>query len=469
MIGFGQRFGEELAAAAARQTRRRRWLPARPIRARGRAMLLLAALALVGAGGTAGYLAVRGHVGGPPTLRFARISPAQRAAGIRPLTRPVIFATGRLDGDGRDWQLIGFQTSRGLCIELDWPQQNLARGCGQNTPAQGRVIDWQGQVALAGGRRGIVVGAVRPTVARVDVRYLHSVYRRPLHAVARVIQVRDRQLLSAMGLHAPFAYYIAELRGPFFGMRADAYDANGNILSRAGIPNDMTDAAGGNFIVPGQGCGEQPRASVPPRFVSTPPPTRVRALLGVVRRPSRLADRLPDAFQRSLASWPDTVAVELDAIRRLQTAADGSVLYLVPTIGRARPGPAADCLRTLTPAEHALEARAIARARAAQTGFRLGLVALVAHGAGGTPNFHLPLTTSARGANVFGHLVFGLVPDGVAVVDLRFADGTRRTATVHANSWSVLVPTNAGQTRLTAQTWRDARGRPIPAAQPKSP
>jgi hypothetical protein len=54
----------------------------------------------------------------------------------------------------------------------------------------------------------------------------------------------------------------------------------------------------------------------------------------------------------------------------------------------------------------------------------------------------------------------GLVPDGVATVSFRLADGTDRAARVRGNAIAISLPAPAGHTAVIAGTiWRDAAGR----------
>ena len=467
MSDFVTRLGDALVAAAERQARRRAWWR-RPLgwprRGSTRALVLVGALALVGAGGTVGLLAARGHVGGPPTLTFARITPQQRAAGIRALTRPVVFARGRLPDDGRAWQLVGFQTSRGFCVDVDWPEQHLAGGCGLNIPQQRRaLIDWQAQIPLRSAKQAVIVGAVDPSVAAVRVDAIRSVRTPRIVGRTQLVRVEDPRLLAAMGLTRPFAYYVAELPGSLFDVHGEALDAAGRVRAHIAIPDDMTDTPGGGFAVRGRGC-ETPSAAQPaPRMVSTLPPSSIRAQLAPLRRAQRPGDRLPASLANLFKTDPEFASVEVGAIRRPGLAADGSRIYLVPTVGRAAPPIAAGCLRTLTPRGRVIEARRhrIAARFATRLSVRGYLAGRNGAGAGG-PSFDPARIRAGKPTySLWGHDVLGIVPDDVSSVELRFADGTRRTAVPHQNVWSVLVPTNAGRTRLDLEIWRDRSGRTI--------
>ncbi|HET6448003.1 MAG TPA: hypothetical protein VFG31_02750 [Conexibacter sp.] len=482
---FVDRLGDELTAAARRQAQRRaagwrRVLPASLARrAHGRALVLVGAVALVGAGGTAGLLAARGEVGGPPSLTFARISPQQRAAGVKPLTRPVVVARGRLAYDGRPWQLVGFQTTRGLCIEIDFPRQERAGGCGSPNPRGGEGLDWQAQIAVARGARGLVLGAVDPAAATVAVR--HGAWRtvrdratgidvplphRPLVRAqltrARVIHVRERRLLAALGLRRSFAYWLAELDGSFQGMRVAARDARGDLLGRAGVPYQMNDTSRG-IQFRSRMCGGRGFAgAVPTRAVSTLPPPAVRARIAALRRPQRASDLPPRWFVDSQLRGPFHATIEVDAIRLLRRAPNGDGLYLVPTtelVPDMTPSPG--CLRTLSPHQREREAMLQRRARALARRLHLTVYALGRRGGGTAAGFDLD--AYRRGRALYGSIgrqLTGMAPDGVARVELRLRDGSRRVVPVVGNVWTARLdgPWLRPSNRPRAIIWLDGQG-----------
>jgi hypothetical protein len=471
---FVERLGDELTAAAGRQAAHgwRRRLPL-PRRASGRALVLVGAVALVGAGGTAGLLAARGEVGGPPSLRFARISPQQRAAGVKPLTRPVIFARGRLSRDGSPWQLVGFQTTRGLCVEIDFPRQGRASGCGAPQPRGGRAIDWQAQIGLAGGTRRLVLGAVAPTVASVHlrqaaVRGLRGRSPRPKllrgprelrgSVQSRVIHVRDPRLLAAMGLRSEFAYWVAELDGPSGALRADAQGVDGGPVGQVEIPNGANDIATGvffrSYVCRPRGAG----ANRPPRVVATLPPAAVRSRLAALRRLQRPEDMPPRWFMRSTLGMSYHATVEINAIRLLRRAPNGDGLYLVPTTDRlpfALPSPG--CLRTLTPQQREHEALLERRAREQARRLHLTVYAVGQRSGGTAAVFDLDAYRHGHALyGLNGHRLIGMAPDGVARVEVRFAGGARRVVPVEGNAW--IAPTPASSRRARAVIWLDGQG-----------
>jgi hypothetical protein len=478
---FIERLGDELTAAARRRAQRRAagWRrllpPALARRAHGRALVLIGAVALVGAGGTAGLLAARGEVGGPPSLTFARLSPQQIAAGVRPLTRPVVLARGRLAYDGRPWQLVGFQTTHGLCVEIDFPRQDRAGGCGSPVPRGGRRLDWQAQIAVARGARGLVLGAVDLTAATVEVRHgavrtvhdratgidvplPHAPPARPQTTRARTIHVRDPRLLAAMGLRRPFAYWLAELGGSFSGMRADARDAHGDLLASTGIPYAMSDTSSG-IQFRGHMCGGRGfDVTTPTRMVSTLPPPAVRSRIAALRRPRRPSDLPPRWFMDSQLRGPFHATIEVDAIRLLRRAPNGDGLYLVPTTERApEMTPSPGCLRTLTPHQREREAMLQRRVRAFARRLHLTVYALGRRGGGSAAGFDLDAYRHGHAAyGSLGRQLIGMAPNGVARVRLRFRDGTRIAVPVVGNVWLATAP-HASE-RARAVIWLDGHG-----------
>jgi hypothetical protein len=474
---FVERLGDELTAAARRQAAARaagwrRLLPdALARRAHGRALVLVGAVALVGAGGTAGLLAARGEVGGPPSLTFARLSPQQIAAGVKPLTRPVVFARGRLEYDGRPWQLIGFQTTRGLCIEIDFPRQQRAGGCGSPSPLGERRLDWQAQIAFTRLARGLVLGAVDPAAATVRVR--HGDVRRPPRfgrpappeapvvrsrlTAARVVQVRDPRLLAAMGMRRPFAYYVAELDGGFQGMRAEARTGDGMPIGRVGIPYSMTDTSSG-ITFRSYLCGGRGYDDFRPRAVSTLPPLAVRSRIAALRRPQRPSDQPPRWFMDVTLRAPFHETVEVDAIRLLRRAPNGDGIYLVPTTDRPPPmGPAPDCLRTLSPQQREREALLQRRVRERARRVHLTVYVLGRRHGGSGASFDLDAYRHGHAAyGSLGRQLIGMAPDGVARVELRFRDGSRAVVPVVGNVWLATAPHRSERAR--AVTWLDGQG-----------
>ena len=471
-----RRLGDELVAAAERQSARpgllggvlARVRPRWPRRSSGRALVAVGAVVLAGAGGTAGVLTARGHVGGPPTLTFGRVSPAQQVAGIRALTRPVVFARATLPDNGRLWQLVGFNTSRGFCIDVDWPHAGQSGGCGTNVPREGRVIDYQGEIALrAGTERAVFVGAIAPRVASVRL-----VYRVTLHDTrvvpARVVHVDDPRVLRAMGLAKPFAYYVAEQVGAgAFQARVVAYDRGGRQLGRAGIPNGVPDTPGGFFNVPGQGCVRTGRVQPPPpRIVHTPAPAAVLDRFAVLRQRRRASDLLPASFRRGLL-WAMAATVDAAEFRRLGRTSDGGTVYLVPQTYRVPDmTPPAGCLNTLTPSGRALEAhwQALASAGVARQARTLTsfIIAPGARGATSGPSIDLARWRAGQMTSVItGREIVGVVPDGVVRVDLSLRHGVHLSSAVHQNIWSVRTKTSGGRTWPVREVWRDARGRVV--------
>jgi hypothetical protein len=477
--GFVERLEGELTAAARRRAVRRgpRWLGRLPLprRATNRALVLVGAALLVGAGGTAGLLAARGEVGGPPSLEFVRLTPQQRAVGLRPLSRPVVIARGRLALDGRPWQLIGFQTTRGLCIEIDFPEQRRAGGCGSARPRAGRPIDWQAQIAVARLRAGLVLGAVDPAAETVGVRRgrvrsgpgpaISGAARSPA-VPARVIHMRAPRLLAALRMRRPFAWYLAELRGPFHGMKAEARTAGGRLLGHVGIPYGMNDTSMGIRFHSGM-CDRSGERPAQTRAVSDLVPSAVRERVAALRRPQRPSDLPPRWFMASLRGSGPHASVQLDAIRLMRRGPDGTGYYLVPTTRHeVRLVPPAGCLRTLTPPQRAREATLQRRIDAFARRPSIGLYAIGRRGGGSAGSFDLD--AYRRGLAYYAshsRRLIGMAPDGVASVALRFSGGERRVARVVGNVWIAQAPPGRGPMarymaeRPRAVLWLDARGR----------
>ncbi len=454
MSDFVTRLGDALVEAAERQAARPDGWRARlrwPRRGSTRVLVTVGALVLAGAGGTAGLLAGRGDVGGPPSLTFGRVSPQQQAAGIRALTRPLIFARGQLPGHGRQWQLVGFMTTRGFRIDVDWPREGQSGGCGTNVPEHGGTLDWQGQIPLgSGAEQGVIAGAVAPNAASVRLTWIHSVRRPALSRQAQIVRVTDPRMLAAMGLRRPFAYYLAQVAGPDFDMHATAYDAHGHALQRITVPDGISDTPGGSFSVPGRGCDPPNLDLLRPRLVSTLPPPAIRDRLAALRRPQRASDLLPLRLVKHGLFAALYATVETDAIRRLGPVPGGRSLYLIPATYRLPPQRPAGCLQTLSPRGRAQQARIRALEERASAGLHVtGLILGPDGDGGGGPSFDLARIRAGKpDYGTLGHLVVGLVPDGVADVDLRFAHGIARHLATPANYWATTVPTNAGQTRL---------------------
>jgi hypothetical protein len=289
--------------------------------------------------------------------------------------------------------------------------------------------------------------------------------RSPRRSVdARVIHVTSRATLAAMGLSAPFAYYVAEVPSSSLSMRASAYAVNGALIGRATLPGGVSDAPGGWFSVPGRGCDPPRLAATPPRLVHTRPPAAARKQLAVLRRPQRPSDLLPRFHGQTALLTLFASTIEVDAVRRLGPVPGGGTLYLVPLTMRPFVHPVGPgCLRTLTPDARLFERRRAAQERAFTRGLRFAELVFrngprgpsAGGGAGGRLDdiLHHPLRAAS-----FGNVVYDLVPDRVARVALTFADGTRRTVAAHDNYWAVSVPVHGRPPRLTGIAWLAADG-----------
>lgn len=137
--------------------------------------------------------------------------------------------------------------------------------------------------------------------------------------------------------------------------------------------------------------------------------------------------------------------------------------YLLVSRPGAFPTLPDDCLRTTTPRLRAIASRGAQRAHENAQRVRLSIV----NGRGRRIAETLadePFSTRQYGA--FGiargrSLVSGIVPDGVATVELRLRGGVVLSGRVAGNHFTIGVPFSAGAARVIGQIWRDARGRVV--------
>jgi hypothetical protein len=150
--------------------------------------------------------------------------------------------------------------------------------------------------------------------------------------------------------------------------------------------------------------------------------------------------------------------IEVDAIRLLGRGPNGDGLYLIPTTHRApEMTPAPDCLRTLGPRQRERETRL--QRRMDRNARRLSLQLFAIRGAyGGTATgFDLDAYRHGRaGYGSIGRRMMGMAPDGVARVELRLRDGTRRVVPVRGNVW--LTTTQIPGRWPRAVDWLDGQG-----------
>lgn len=467
MSDFVTRLGSELDAASARQVRRRRlrW----PASRSGRLLAVGGALvAFAGAGGAAtGLIPLPGEVGGPPTMVYTRLTPEQRAAGLEERTRPVVIGRGQLPDAGWRWQLIAFQTTRGLCIAVDVPAYaNVGGGCGSDRPRERRAVDWQGYLSRLGRRTpAMVLGAVDPaakrvTVAGTEARRARGEDRRRVKRTAQIVLVDDPRVLAAIGVARPFAYYVGETAGSNPSAVVAAFDGSGRLLGRAGVPNGGAGSAG---FLPQRGCEVDEPFERPVELVTLPLPAAAREAFAVLRRPQRASDRPAWLLRRIMGERQPLLGhseIDADTLRRLPGARER---YLVAARAGAVSQLPDGCLRTTTPRLRAIERRGETSARR-----WAAVVWLMVVDRAGRPLASIRADApwerrmfAIRGLPGHRSVIGGIVPDGVASVTIRYRDGATASARVVDNAYAVELPVGVGGVRRVRQVWRDADGRVV--------
>ncbi|MCU1677545.1 MAG: hypothetical protein JWM93_2303 [Frankiales bacterium] len=190
-----------------------------------------------------------------------------------------------------------------------------------------------------------------------------------------------------------------------------------------------------------------------PTIAATAPPSDQAAALGVLRRAQTDADRSP-AITSAIARLRghDVGGVHTDDVRLLTSGADG-VTFVVPV---ARTGSSDTpirqdqlCLVQATPA-HEVAGRPVD----AGTAYRCGDISDIRAG------------KLISGAQYGGHLqLVGLVPDGVASVEVPLKGGPPITARVSDNGFAIDESDVQGTFDRYAMRWLDADGHAIPIAQ----
>jgi hypothetical protein len=176
--------------------------------------------------------------------------------------------------------------------------------------------------------------------------------------------------------------------------------------------------------------------------VDAPPAEQLR-LLGVLRRPANVEDHGPSVRDALHYLGRSIEGVRTDYIRRLDHSGGAAV--------------------TLIPAR-----RYRFMGRGAAVAEPLCVIAAEPNGDGGG---HMCWTTSqvrhGRAVGALGVRIFGIVPDGVARVQVHFAHGPEDTALVGDNFFELSPPSGPGPggsvvpRRWTWITWLDAQGRPV--------
>ncbi len=344
---------------------------------------------------------------------------------------------------------------------------NVGGGCGSERPRERRTVDWQGYLTRLGRTtRAMVLGAVAPvatrvTIAGTDDRRPGDAARRRLKRTAQVVHVDDPRVLEAIGVERPFAYYVGETAGSNPSAVVAAYDGAGRLLGRAGIPNGGAGEAG---FLPQEGCEVEQPYERPVEFVTLPLPAAAREAFAALRRPQRASDR-PSRLLRRIADERQPLLgrgeVDVDLIRRLPGAEER---YLVAARAGAYPRLPDGCLRTTTPRLRAIARRGDASARRWAAVVWLMLVDRKGRPLAST-QADAPWGQRMYGTRGLpGHrsLISGIVPDGVAAVELRYGrDGARASAAVADNFFAAELPVGIGGVRRVRQVWRDADGRVV--------
>lgn len=173
------------------------------------------------------------EVGGSPTHPYGDRPPERF---LRYRTRPIVIGCAKL-GSGRRFELVGYQLGRrgssSLCVDQYDFETDVTSGCGSNLVHGGGAIDAtsRGQTA---GQVPLVAGTTAPSVARVVVR--SEVGGRLRRHPAALVNVRDRELLRAIGVRGAFGRYLAEVPSRARGASAEALGARGRKLGLAFFP-----------------------------------------------------------------------------------------------------------------------------------------------------------------------------------------------------------------------------------------
>jgi hypothetical protein len=294
---------------------------------------------------------------------------------------------------------------------------------------------------------------------------------------ATIVRVRDPRVLAAIEVRRPFAYYVGEALGGNPIAAAAAFDARGRRLGRAGIPNGG--AGSGGFRLPESSCRVPDPFRRPIRDVPLALPPELLARMAALRRPQRPDDR-PAAVERRLREDPfsrlDRAETDFSRMRRLpiapgaprrrpggrfETPGSSRERYLIVSRPGSFPRLPAGCLRTATPRQRALDRRSERQARENAQPVRLAIVdgngfqiaassatqpfsSLIAGGYGGA------------GRTTFAH---GMIPDGVATVELRVRGRVVARGRAAGNHFTISVPVRSVDAINVRQVWRDARGR----------
>ena len=188
--------------------------------------------------------------------------------------------------------------------------------------------------------------------------------------------------------------------------------------------------------------GDPDHPSAQPRVTGSAPPAGQLALLSVLRRPQTDEDRGATTQQALRYFGTSTQDVYTDYIRRLPLGSGDLAATLVPARSWRLPGG----VMTL----HDV----------------LCVFVAESNGDGGAKGCYTTAAlTRGRAGGSLGSVEYGLVPDGVAALEVRYANGTQRIA-VRDNFYEHRAPpqdvAGGGTTPARSQgtTWLDADGKP---------
>jgi hypothetical protein len=195
-------------------------------------------------------------------------------------------------------------------------------------------------------------------------------------------------------------------------------------------------------------------------FVSQAPvPADWAAQLGVLRRPQTDADR---AREKEFSGGEMLRILYGNSVRLLRTDPDGRQWYLFlgkPAVHRLPHR----CLAGLSPHQQRVIKRGEQRQRERAKVVAMGVFEFKGPGGGGGFGTDLKTLLTKPSGGSFGGAhsgttVYAVVPDGVATVDLTFGDGSKQSATVGGNLWTVPFDGGAPSGFPKTTVWRAADG-----------
>jgi hypothetical protein len=210
-------------------------------------------------------------------------------------------------------------------------------------------------------------------------------------------------------------------------------------------------------------CSPKPPSST--RLVHAAPPPELRAHVAELRREQNVQDRLPP---HTLRAYPDAyTAVSMDYVRLLHTFPDGRRFYLIPATFYY-PFVPERCFNRLSPRLRRQALRDQRHARGYSHRLALGIMFTRSRSRGANVSGTATRANArdllhGRSVAAFGRgprgpsLVFGLVPDGVDVVVLRYRHGWHRFD-ANRNFWSANVPESASAAIRNQTVWETKDG-----------